>query len=246
MTALPKIHIGTSGWHYRHWVGPFYPPGAAPATFLERYAASFDTVEINSSFYRLPTPEIVAHWRDLTPPGFVFACKANRYITHMKKLKDPADSLARFLDVVGVLGDKLGPVLFQLPPRWRVNPQRLRDFLDLLPATCRAAFEFRDQSWHTDEVFAALAARNAALCLFDLAGRQSPEQPTADFVYVRLHGPGAAYQGSYSDDRLADWAARMTAWLADGREVYGYFDNDQKGHAPRDAARLRTFIDRLQ
>jgi uncharacterized protein YecE (DUF72 family) len=242
VTDPPDIRVGTSGWHYRHWVGPFYPPVTRPADFLGLYARRFDTAEINNTFYRLPTPAAVAGWRDATPPGFLFAAKGSRFITHMKKLKDPAEGLRRYLEPLALLGDKLGPVVFQLPPRWRLDLGRLAAFLGTLPDGRRFAFEFRDQSWFAPETYRLLERHGAALCLWDLAGRRSPALVTADFAYVRLHGPGGPYQGSYGEEALAAWAERMLAWRAAGVAAYCYFDNDDRGHAPADALRLARLV----
>jgi uncharacterized protein YecE (DUF72 family) len=236
--ARGRIHIGTSGWHYPHWRGPFYPPGLKPDGYLDHYARHFNTVEINNTFYKLPARETLADWRARTPAGFVFACKASRYITHMKKLKDPADSTRAFFAAVDALGGKLGPVLFQLPPRWRADPARLAGFLAALPGGRRYVFEFRDESWFTTGVYDVLAEHNAALCAYDLGGNRSPVERTADFAYVRLHGPGGPYQGRYDGRTLAGWARRFDRWRADGADVYCYFDNDEKGFAVDDARRL--------
>ena len=244
MARQPRIHIGTSGWHYRHWVGPFYPMGTRSGAFLDFYARHFATAEINNSFYKLPKPEMLAAWRDQTPGDFIFACKGSRFTTHMKKLKDPKESARLFFDVIEALEDKTGPILFQLPPRWQVNLERLRAFLDALPQKHRYAFEFRDESWFTPGVYGALAKRGAAFCVYDLAGRQSPVEVTAGFVYVRLHGPGGAYQGSYDDRALAAWAKCFLAWRKAGKEVYCYFDNDEKGYAAQDAKRLLELVQR--
>ncbi len=239
---MPDLHVGTSGWHYAHWVGPFYPPGTHQNEFLARYAAQFRTVEINTSFYRLPSRETVQAWRQSVAPGFVFAVKANRFITHRKKLKDPEQSLPNFLACIDGLGDALGPVLYQLPPRWRANVDRLEAFLEALPTGQRAAFEFRDPTWFDEAVLSALARHGAALCVSHLAGRTSPVEATADFVYLRLHGPGDAYQGRYGKRGLAPWAKRIRAWRDEGRDVFCYFDNDQAGYAPRDAADLLSML----
>ncbi len=236
------IHVGTSGWHYAHWVGPFYPPKTRQDQFLARYAARFRTVEINASFYRLPSPETVQAWRQTAGPGFVFAVKAHRFITHQKKLKDPKQALAKFLVCIDDLGDALGPVLYQLPPRWRANLARLEAFLEALPAGQRAAFEFRDPSWFDDALFRVLARHRAALCISHLAGHTSPIELTGDFVYLRLHGPGEAYQGRYGRCGLAPWVKRIRVWRDEGREVFCYFDNDQAGYAPRDATDLLSLL----
>jgi uncharacterized protein YecE (DUF72 family) len=238
-----RIHIGTSGWHYDHWVGPFYPEGTRPEAFLAHYARRFRTTEVNNTFYRLPTPATFAAWREHTPRRFIFACKASRYITHMKKLRDPEVSCQRFLEAVEALGDKLGPILFQLPPRWRVNPGRLAAFLAALPRRRRFAFEFRDESWFAPEVYRLLSQYDAAFCIYELAGRRAPVEITGRFVYLRLHGPGGPYQGRYDDPALAAWAARILMWRKAGRDVYCYFDNDERGYAARDAGRLIEMVE---
>lgn len=237
-----RIRIGTSGWQYRHWIGPFYPPATPSRNLLPLYARQFDSVEVNNTFYRIPAAATLKAWHDATPEPFVFACKASRYITHMKKLKDPDASLPGFLAAVAELREKLGPLLFQLPPHWRINVARLEDFLAALPSGRRYAFEFRDESWFAPAVYDALAARNAAFCGYHLAGRTSPLILTADFAYLRLHGPGGPYQGSYDDRALAGWAERLSAWSAEGIDGYCYFDNDEAGHAPSDALRLRALL----
>ncbi|MQX35821.1 DUF72 domain-containing protein [Roseospira navarrensis] len=239
---MARILIGTSGWHYDHWVGPFYPESTRPADRLAQYAGRFPAVEVNNTFYALPSPDTLASWRAQTPDGFVFACKASRYITHMKKLKDPADSLARFLDAARSLGDRLGPLLFQLPPNWRANPERLDALLAAVPDDLRCAVEARDESWFSDEIDAVLARHSAAFAVYDIDGRTSPVKTTADFAYVRLHGPGKAYEGSYDDEALGGWAAQARAWRDEGKDVYVFFDNDQDGHAPRNAARLMEMV----
>ena len=240
---MAEIRIGTSGWHYDHWVGPFYPDHMKPADFLAFYAERFTTAEINNSFYQLPSATTLAQWRDAVPDGFRFTAKASRYITHMKKLKDPAASLERFSERIAVLEPRLGPLLFQLPPKWRADVARLEAFLDALPKERRAAVEFRDASWWIDDVYAALQRHGAAFCAFELAGHETPLQVTADFVYLRLHGPGDAYQGRYDDDRLRAWADRLLAWRDKGRDVWCFFDNDEAGYAALNAARLQTLVE---
>jgi len=239
-----RVCIGTSGWSYRHWIGPFYPPGTKSGDLLTVYTRTFDASEINNTFYRLPEPATLRDWASRTPEGFVFACKASRYITHTKKLKDPATSTPRFFDAIAHLGVRCGPVLFQLPPNWHANVGRLDAFLRGLPEGYSHAFEFRDPSWHAETVYERLAAANAPLVVADMAGETSPRRATADLVYLRLHGPGSqAYTGTYSDEALRDWAARIRDWRAEGRDVVCFFDNDEAGHAPRDAMRLRAMLD---
>lgn len=239
---MAEVWIGTSGWSYDHWGRVFYPECFAAADRLAFYARHLDTVKINNTFYRLPERETFESWRDTVPAGFVFDCKASRYVRHMKKLKNAPASAARFFDAMGVLGDRLGPMLFQLPPRFRVNPERLRNFLVALPEGHAYAFELRDESWHEERVLALLREHGAAFCVYDLAGRRSPVLATADFAYVRLHGPGEAYQGSYDDRALQGWAERFRAWQGEGLDVYCYFDNDEAGHAVHDAMRLRAML----
>jgi uncharacterized protein YecE (DUF72 family) len=241
--CVAGIHIGTSGWHYDHWIGPFYPPDTRSADFFAYYARCFRTVEINNTFYRLPSREAVLAWRDASPSDFVFAAKGSRFITHMKKLKDPEVGLRRFLDRLSFLGEKLGPIVFQLPPRWRLNLERLEAFLKVLPASRQYAFEFRDESWFCSETLQVLAQHRAALCLFELGGHAAPIEVTADFTYIRLHGPGGPYQGNYSDKDLAVWAERMTDWRTHRISSYCYFDNDDRGYAPRNALRLARMIE---
>jgi uncharacterized protein YecE (DUF72 family) len=237
-----RIHIGTSGWHYEHWRGPFYPEDLPKKRFLEYYRQYFRTVEINNSFYRLPRKETLISWRDTAQQGFIFAVKGSRFITHMKKLKDPESSLSRFMEVVGVLGEKMGPILFQLPPRWRFNRERFHAFLEALPQDCRYAFEFRDPSWFVPEAYEELHRQGAAFCIYELAGRHSPREVTADFIYIRLHGPEGAYQGQYDTRVLAGWAGAFSTWTSQGKEVFCYFDNDEAGYAPQDALRLHEMV----
>ncbi|OPL19636.1 MAG: hypothetical protein AVO35_10025 [Candidatus Aegiribacteria sp. MLS_C] len=239
-----RIHVGTSGWQYSHWKGSFYPEDADPVEMLELYCRRFRTVEVNSSFYRVPSRETAGKWADTAGSGFVFSVKVSRYITHMKKLNDPEEPLGRFFDGIGPLGGSTGPLLFQLPPSWGCDPDRLRSFLRVLPGGYRYAFEFRDRSWLNGEVFSMLRNNDAALCIYDLEGFTSPKEVTADFVYVRLHGPGAAYEGSYGKSVLAGWAGAFSSWAGTGRDVYCYFDNDQKGYAASDALSLERMIRR--
>lgn len=239
---MAQLWIGTSGWHYKHWVGNFYPPKWPAARMLAHYIQHFDTVELNNSFYKLPTRTSLENWRESTPPNFHFAVKGSRFLTHMKKLSNAEEGLKRFLDAVDVLEPKLGPILFQLPPFWEVNLDRLASFLEILPPYRRWAFEFRNPSWDTPEVYALLARYNAAYCIFDLAGYLSPLQVTADFSYIRLHGPGGKYQGTYSDETLQFWAATIREWSRRLAAIYVYFDNDDSGFAAKDALRLKELL----
>jgi uncharacterized protein YecE (DUF72 family) len=234
------LHVGTSSWHYDHWQGPFYPENLPSKERLTYYAGHLATVEINNSFYQLPEAETLRNWRAGTPQGFLFAVKASRYITHMKKLKDPDEPVANFLGRMDKLSDKLGPILFQLPPNWNLNLGRLRSFLQILPDGYRFAFEFRDSSWFDEQVYEMLAAHNAAFCIFDLAGGVAPRQVTADWVYVRLHGPGDAYQGKYDVETLAGWMGAFSTWIRQGKDVYCFFDNDEAGYAVQNALALQA------
>jgi uncharacterized protein YecE (DUF72 family) len=239
-----RLHIGTSGWVYRHWRGPFYPDEVRQREQLAYYASRFESVEVNGTFYRLARAEVCRTWREQTPEGFLFACKGSRFLTHMKRLKDSEEGIARFYEPLAELQDKLGPVVFQLPERFRPDPPRLAAFLDGQPKRQRIAFEFRNADWFRDDVLRVLKERDVALCLYDFAGRQSPLEVTAGFVYVRLHGPGGAYQGSYDDGALLRWARRLRAWQKSGLDAYCYFDNDAHAHAPRNAGTLRAMLAR--
>jgi uncharacterized protein YecE (DUF72 family) len=240
-----KVHIGTSGWHYRHWVGTFYPAGLPSSRMFAFYQKIFDTVELNNSFYRLPTPEAFATWRDSAPPAFCFAVKGSRFLTHNKKLKEPEQALQNLLPRAEILGDKLGPILFQLPPKWKVNVQRLEEFLQALPPHHRYAFEFREPTWNTPAVYEVLRRYNAAYCIHELAGFHTDLVLTADFTYVRLHGPGGKYQGCYADEKLREWADRIALWSRNLKGIYIYFDNDDSGYAPRNALELKHLVEKV-
>jgi uncharacterized protein YecE (DUF72 family) len=238
-----KIFIGTSGWHYKHWLGVFYPAGTKGAQMFEFYARHFDTVEINNSFYRLPAAHTFDNWRESAPAGFCFAVKASRFTTHMKKLKDPQSSSEKFFLVAERLENKLGPILFQLPPRWKLNIERFAEFLAAIPRGHKYAFEFREDSWHVPEVFALLRKHKAALCIHDFADMKVPKELTADFTYIRFHGPTSAkYWGSYSDDDLKKWAQRIESWRSQLPATYVYFNNDPEGAAVRNALTLKRLL----
>jgi uncharacterized protein YecE (DUF72 family) len=238
-SMIQRVQIGTSGWNYPHWKGVFYPDHLTHSQWLGYYSQYFRTVEINNTFYQLPDKRVFRRWYETVPAGFVFSVKVSRYITHMKKLKDPVQPVQILMDRVALLNDKLGPLLFQLPPRWKNNPERLGCFLKLLPDNFKYAFEFRDDSWWNSVVAGMLEEKNAAFCIFELAGRQSPKWVTADFVYIRLHGPGNAYEGSYSNQALTAWAGTISDWQGKGLSVYCYFDNDQQAFAVQNAQILK-------
>jgi uncharacterized protein YecE (DUF72 family) len=235
------IRIGTSGYQYRHWRGLFYPEGLAQDRWLPHYARSFDSVELNATFYRLPTAEAVERWRDRVPPGFVFAVKGSRYLTHMKRLLEVEEGLARFFEPVLRFGGKLGPVLWQLPPRMRPDPGRLDRFLSALPEGIPAAVEFRDPAWYSLETCAVLEAHGAAFCEHDQVERRPPSL-TGGWRYLRFHGTTGRYSGRYGPAALRGVAADLLAWRASGRAAYVYFNNDVGGHAVRDAADLLTLL----
>ncbi|MGD8404278.1 MAG: DUF72 domain-containing protein [Anaerolineales bacterium] len=237
-----NIHIGTSGWHYGHWAGNFYSSDLPKENYLDFYCQHFRTVEINNSFYQLPEVDTLEAWREQVPDDFTFSVKASRYITHMKKLKDPQEPVSVFMERIAALRDHLGPVLFQLPPHWRSNPERLGEFMDVLSEGFRYTFEFRDESWFDERIIAILRNYRAAFCIYHLDGQLSPKEVTADFVYIRLHGQEGAYQWNYSIEELAGWAGAISSWSRQGKQVFCYFDNDERGFAPQNAAQLRNML----
>jgi uncharacterized protein YecE (DUF72 family) len=234
------VHVGTSGWQYRDWRGAFYPEDVPQRRWLEFFASEFHTVEVNNSFYRLPERSTFEGWRERTPDGFIVAVKASRFITHLKRLRDPEDPVALFWERASGLGDRLGPVLFQLPPRFRAEPERLRRLLAVLPEQVRPAVEFRDDSWHTDEVFRILDDAGAALVWPDRPGTKVELPITGGWLYVRFH-QGNRHGPDYPRQKLRRWASRISA--TDAREAFAYFNNDPTGAAIRDA---RTMIGLLE
>jgi uncharacterized protein YecE (DUF72 family) len=236
-----SIHIGISGWNYKHWKEKFYPEDIPQKKWFEYYYERYKTVELNNTFYRLPEIKTFDNWRKVSPDDFIFAVKASRYITHMKKLKDK-ESLKEFLKRANHLKEKLGPVLFQLPPGWKFNEERFYSFLKMLPAKYKYTFEFRNETWWNAKVIEALKDNNIAYCIFEIGGKVSPEEITADFIYVRLHGPGAPYQGSYSKETLNKWAKFFRKWNKKGKEIWCYFDNDQDAYAAYNAKELRKIL----
>jgi uncharacterized protein YecE (DUF72 family) len=240
---MAEILVGTSGWHYASWKGPFFPKDLKLKDQLAYYATQFRTTELNGVFYRTPTPEAVKGWRAQTPPDFVFAWKASKFITHWKRLSERCDNSLELLeDRLSLLGPKVGPILFQLPPKFEMDDERLASFLKMLNAKRRYAFEFRHPSWYTPRILRLLSDANIALCISDHAHAPSPWKRTADFVYVRGHGPGGRYKGHYSAAALASWGRKITQWRRRGYDVYVYFDNDQKSAAPLDAKRLLDIL----
>ncbi|MFW2830151.1 DUF72 domain-containing protein [Sphingomonas sp. ID0503] len=242
MIARGEIRIGCSGWIYPHWRGRFYPADLPQRCWFDHYARHFDTVEINNSFYRLPKLETFAKWRDLAPEGFRYAVKANRFLTQAKKLKDCAEPLERNLTPVRALGDALGPVLYQLPPRFRANLERLESFLMLLPRDMTHVFEFREQSWMDPTVLALLERYGAGFCTHDMPGLDVPRWTSGTVAYVRFHGAAGKYHGRYGQPALQDWAEWMEAQARTGRTVWAYFNNDVEGQAIEDALVLKRLL----
>lgn len=236
------VHVGTSGWHYKHWVGDFYPPRFPASRMLAWYAQEFHTVEINNSFYRLPEQTTFEQWRKGVPSGFLFAVKASRFLTHIKRLKDPEDSIKLFFSRAQHLGEHLGPVLFQLPPRWNADLGRLREFLALLPSKYQCVIEFRDESWYQRQICDLLRRYNVALCLHDWSSTRWSRELTADFTYIRFHGTTGRYAGNYPDELLKKWAGEIYGWCGTLSHVFAYFNNDVGGHAIRNARALRDML----
>jgi uncharacterized protein YecE (DUF72 family) len=246
---VPRLYpprIGCSGWEYKHWRGDFYPISIPRTQWFEHYAQIFDTVEINNTFYRLPEPGTFVAWAERAPRRFLYSVKASRFLTHMKKLKDPEEPLERLFSRMKALGAHLGPVLYQLPPGWKLDRGRLEHFLQVLPHGFRHVMEFRDPSWYSDEVMHMLERYDVALCLHDMRGSATGRERVGPFVYVRFHGASGTYNGSYSDSRLCDWATWLVAQRGAGAAVYAYFNNDVGGHAPRNALTLRRLMEDRQ
>jgi uncharacterized protein YecE (DUF72 family) len=250
MAQTPELRIGCSGWQYKHWRDNFYPADLRLSGWFEFYSSRFDTVEINNSFYRLPDAATFARWRDQAPARFLYSVKASRFLTHMKKLKDPADPLDRFFSNARELDCHLGPILYQLPPRWPLNLERFEEFLIALGSETRAlrhsglqrrirhVVEFREPSWYDERVFALMSRHHVALCMHDMQGSATDRRIIGPFIYVRFHGH-TKYSGRYDDRVLDEWADWLAARSMDGLDVFAYFNNDVGGHAPRDATRLR-------
>jgi uncharacterized protein YecE (DUF72 family) len=241
---MARIHIGTSGWTYAGWRGPFYPEEVPKKDWLAHYGSRFCTTEINGSFYRTPSLDAVRAWREQTPREFLFAWKASKFITHWKRLSEKSDNSLDLMETrLEALGRKCGPVLFQLPARFKKDVGRLAAFLKMLARRRRYAFEFRDASWYDDDVFALLHEHDVSLCLSDHHDAPAPWVVTARHVYMRGHGPGGRYKDHYSVATLRRWARDIEKWKRGRRDVYVYFDNDQKSAAPKDAERLREMVE---
>jgi uncharacterized protein YecE (DUF72 family) len=244
--ALPrKVHVGCSGWVYKHWRGLFYPEGLPQKRWFERYAEEFDTVEINASFYRLPLASTFDGWREKAPPGFRYAVKVNRFITHLKKLKDCEEALADFVQLARRLQEKLGPLLYQLPPSLKRDLDRLEAFLKLVPKDLSNVFEFRNKDWYVPETYALLERYGAALCAHDMPGSATERIAVGPIAYIRFHGGEGKYWGRYSDEGLLSWTDWIAEQRREGRSVWCYFNNDIHGHAIEDARTLRSMVGQL-
>ena len=237
-----RYHIGTSGWHYDHWRHTFYPEALAKAKWLEFYATHFTTVEVNNSFYRLPSGTTFAAWRDSSPANFAFAVKVSRFITHIKRLKNAQEAVETFMSRARILGGKLGPLLYQLPPNMHRDDDRLESFLSTLPQGMKHVVEFRHQSWLDDEVFGILHKYNTGLCVFDMPSLSCPLVATANFAYIRFHGSTGLYSSCYSDEELAGWAKRLADLATNLEAMYIYFNNDAEAFAVRNAITLRGYL----
>jgi uncharacterized protein YecE (DUF72 family) len=236
------IHIGTSGWHYKHWLGKFYDANCPASEMLPTYLKTFETVEINNTFYALPQEKSVQNWYRIVPDEFRFAVKANRYITHIKRLLDPIPPLERFWTVASILKEKLGPILFQFPPNWQKNVDRLADFLPNLPAGHLYAFEFRHPTWYDEAVFKIMRDYNIAFCIYDRELKETPLEITSDNIYIRLHGSGHPYGGDYKTEHLEVWADRIADWNKQVKDIWVYFNNDWHGYAIDNAIELRNLL----
>jgi uncharacterized protein YecE (DUF72 family) len=236
---VSTVWIGTSGWTYDGWRGPFYPKDVPKKRWLEWYSTQFDTTEVNGSFYRTPSLDAVRAWRDDTPDEFVFAWKASKFITHWKRLSENCKNSIELMETrLKALGPKVGPVLFQLPARFKADRERLASFLTMLPKRYKYAFEFRDASWYEESIFEVMRDRNIALCLSDHVDAPAPWEVTAKHVYIRGHGPTGQYKDRYPLKTMREWAATIKKWKRRRLDVYCYFDNDQKSAAPKDAKKL--------
>lgn len=240
ISIMGHIRIGTSGWNYEHWRGLFYPEGLPQSEWFPHYARHFRTVEINNTFYHQPDDGTFDDWRKQAPDDFVYSVKANRYLTHLKHLKDAEKPLRNFLSGVRRLRACGGPVLYQLPPHWNRHLERLEGFLRILPSDFDHVFEFRNRDWLGEPTYELLDQYGASLCVHDLL-RRHPRRTTGGVVYLRFHGSGRKYGGRYRKRSLRSWASWIRD-VADGRDVYAYFNNDEGGHSVADAGRLGTLL----
>jgi uncharacterized protein YecE (DUF72 family) len=239
----PNLFIGTSGWHYDHWRGNFYPQKLSRKDWLNYYSGHFNTVEINAAFYRLPLGSTYDNWHQVVPQEFCFAVKVSRLITHIKRLKNSEEPLLTFTSRAEHLGDNLGPLLYQLPPNFQRDDDRLETFLRLLDKKLRHVFEFRHQSWMDDTVYRLLNKYNAAFCIYDMPGFTSPLITTADLAYVRFHGHDDLYSSRYPDAELSNWAKKLAQAASNLKYLYVYFNNDASGFAVENALTLRKYLE---
>jgi len=238
-----RYHIGTSGWHYEHWRGRFYPEQLPKAKWLGFYADHFTTVEVNNSFYRLPSENAFANWYGNSPANFIFAVKVSRFITHIKRLKNTEEAVEKFISRAKLLKDKLGPMLYQLPPNMHRNDEVLESFLSTLPQGFKHVFEFRHQSWFEDRVLETLHKYNVGFCIFDMPYLDCPLVATADFAYISFHGSTELYSSGYSDEELAHWVKRLKDLATNLKEVYIYFNNDAGAFAVKNAMTLGNYLE---
>jgi uncharacterized protein YecE (DUF72 family) len=238
-----KYHVGCSGWHYEHWRGLYYPAELPRREWLQFYARQFATVELNNSFYRLPSEKAFVAWRESTPPDFVFAVKVSRFITHIKRLRNFGSAVENFLSRAALLGEKLGPLLYQLPPNMKRNDELLQSFLYSLPRQYQHVVEFRHESWIDDAVFDILRVHKVGLCVFDMPGLTCPFVATTDSVYLRFHGSAGLYSSCYSDEELSQWAQRIARLGQNIKAGYIYFNNDAGAFAVKNAITLRNYLD---
>jgi len=229
------LYVGTSGWQYRHWRGTFYPQKLAQARWLDHYAERFRTVEVNNTFYHLPEASTFEAWRERAPDDFVLAVKMSRFLTHLKRLRDPKEPVQRFMSRAEKLGRKLGPVLLQMPPQMEAEPERLAATLELMPPGVRVAAEFRHPSWFSDQVFEILSEHGAALCLADSPRRKTPFVRTAAWGFVRFHEGRASPHPCYGERALESWVERLEGLFGKRADVFAYFNNDGRACAIRDA-----------
>jgi uncharacterized protein YecE (DUF72 family) len=241
---MVQYFTGTSGWHYEHWKERFYPPILSKSHWLQFYAEHFNTVEINNSFYHLPTEKAFATWYRTSPATFTFAIKVSRYITHVKRLNDCEEPLNKFFNLAEMLQQKLGPLLYQLPPNMHRNDDRLESLLSILPDKYRHVFEFRHESWFHEDIFDILREYNAGFCIFDMPELTCPVISTADFAYVRFHGKDSLYASNYSDKQLMDWASALMSLAKTKhlKSVYAYFNNDNEAFAVKNAVTLHQYL----
>lgn len=236
-----KCYIGTSGWHYEHWRESFYPPSLSKTGWLKYYAKYFPTVELNNSFYHLPSEKAFTNWKNSSPQGFVYSVKVSRLITHLKKLRDCEEPLGNFIARAQFLGDKLGPLLYQLPPGMKSDGLVLENFIKILPSDSQHVFEFRDPSWFEEGIYNILSQYNCGLCIYDMPDFSSPVMATCGFAYLRFHGSQRLYGGCYSDDQLRSWAGKIMS--LDVSTVYAYFNNDAGGFAIQNALTLKQLLE---